>query len=410
VREARTSFHEARQGQSCFDACGERELACQSLWFELLNSCAVLRAAFPAARECSEGFYGRDLPAFRPEDSTLLVNQKPRVYAASCGGKHSKTRRVCACGFRKGGPTSSRTFHTVYNVQPSRHFEWQVRYMHLWFRQAGMPGAITRLLTANGPDSLMGQVPTHVAPPPHNPRDPGYSPYNKPSAVAHWLAQAQPTEDVVLVIDPDCMFVSRMEVVVEEGAPIAQQAFYNFDVDSDDPPMQIARRYCRNCTFLDPIAVPIIIHRRDLARIAPLWLQKTMEIRNDRANWPNCWDNRTCHGTGLGWTAEMFGYVFAASELGIRHEIWDLQVVPPVHKEVITSIIHYHVEVPLPDGRVWYKHADDACCRIPWPVPPDTDNVTRTVISKLHQAHELLGDYNHTWPEPRSNKYLPESR
>jgi hypothetical protein len=29
---------------------------------------------------------------------------------------------------------------------------------------------------------------------------------------------------------------------------------------------------------------------------------------------------------GLGWTAEMFGYVFAASELGIRHEIWNLQV------------------------------------------------------------------------------------
>jgi hypothetical protein len=32
--------------------------------------------------------------------------------------------------------------------------------------------------------------------------------------------------------------------------------------------------------------VPIIIHRRDLLKIAPLWLSKTMEIRNDRRNWP----------------------------------------------------------------------------------------------------------------------------
>ena len=30
----------------------------------------------------------------------------------------------------------------------------QVRYMHLWFNQAGMPGRITRLLSAAGNDHL----------------------------------------------------------------------------------------------------------------------------------------------------------------------------------------------------------------------------------------------------------------
>ena len=59
--------------------------------------------------------------------------------------------------------------------------------MHLWFKQADMPGRLTRLLTANAPDSLAATIPTHVAPPPRNPRDPGYSPYNKPSSVEHWL-------------------------------------------------------------------------------------------------------------------------------------------------------------------------------------------------------------------------------
>lgn len=105
----------------------------------------------------------------------------------------------------------------------------------------------------------------------------------------------------------------------------------------------------------------------------------------------SCWDNRTCSNIGLGWTAEMFGYVFAASELGIRHEIWDLQVdsrlfyshnqsltyeqfflvfiriwsskiwwfflgqvVPPMHNEITASIIHYHIKVELSDGRSWY--------------------------------------------------------
>jgi hypothetical protein len=33
------------------------------------------------------------------------------------------------------------------------------------------------------------------------------------------------------------------------------QAFYHFEMQSDEVAMQIARRYCKNCTFLDPIAV-----------------------------------------------------------------------------------------------------------------------------------------------------------
>ena len=41
-------------------------------------------------------------------------------------------------------------------------------------------------------------------------------------------------------------------------------------------------------TIIDGLQVPIIIHRRDLERIAPLWLEKTKEIRKDKKNWPKC--------------------------------------------------------------------------------------------------------------------------
>ncbi len=48
--------------------------------------------------------------------------------------------------------------------------------------------------------------------------------------------------------------------------------------------MQIAQRYCRGgvCEHFDPVAVPVVIHRRDLERLAPLWLQYTRDIRRDR--------------------------------------------------------------------------------------------------------------------------------
>ncbi len=70
-----------------------------------------------------------------------------------------------------------------------RYFEWQVRYMHLWFKQANMLGKITRLLTANDKDHLAATIPTHVSPPPSVPDDAGYTPYNKPAAVKHWLSE-----------------------------------------------------------------------------------------------------------------------------------------------------------------------------------------------------------------------------
>ena len=63
--------------------------------------------------------------------------------------------------------------------------------MHFWFKSSNMSGRITRLLTSNGPDDLASIIPTHVSPPPIVPEDPGYTPYNKPSAVDHWLKKVR---------------------------------------------------------------------------------------------------------------------------------------------------------------------------------------------------------------------------
>ena len=83
-----------------------------------------------------------------------------------------------------------------------------------------------------------------------------------------WMAQAAPTEDNIIIVDPDCMFVKKMDIMVEEGSPIAQQAFYNFDFDEDDVdtvgrgvakvyildplpfPSSSPPRYCQNCPSL----------------------------------------------------------------------------------------------------------------------------------------------------------------
>jgi hypothetical protein len=44
-------------------------------------------------------------------------------------------QRLCACGSSvdvNGTPTTSALFHTVFNVQSTRYFEWQSRHFMFW--------------------------------------------------------------------------------------------------------------------------------------------------------------------------------------------------------------------------------------------------------------------------------------
>ena len=59
-------------------------------------------------------------------------------------------------------------------------------------------------------------VPTHVAPP-YNWGADVYKAYNKPLSLMHWLENAHPSEDVIIIVDPDCYFVRpfAMQELVE---------------------------------------------------------------------------------------------------------------------------------------------------------------------------------------------------
>ena len=280
IVEGRSAFLVSPAGASCEDTCRSAgDMVCDVLWFPPLNNCEVLAAAFPDRKQCSVGmFAGGDAPGFRPSDGTTMVNSAAKAFPSSCHSQHNSTQRLCGC-------ERAQTLHTVYSVQPTPYFKWQVNWLHYSFRQVQMRGEITRLLSAEAADEL-SHIPTHVSRPLQVGND-SYSPINKPNALVQWLAHAKPTADAILVIDPDCIFVQRLDREVREGRALGQQAYFNFDFADgeaqDNLAAQVARRYCKGCRLapgsLDPVAVPILIHRKDLNKLAPRWLQKTLEMR-----------------------------------------------------------------------------------------------------------------------------------
>ncbi|KAJ1485685.1 hypothetical protein T484DRAFT_1792792 [Baffinella frigidus] len=173
----------------------------------------------------------------------------------------------------------------VFNVQSKQYFEWQLRYnifWHkqsgqsgpsryniFWHKQSGQSGPVTRLLSMGGAwptdatphpkgDHLMNEVRTHIAPEYDYSID-SYVAYNKPLAITHWLQTAKVTEDVIIVIDPDCALISPITSPVVEGKPQANQRNYSFQGYS----FHIAQHYCKGiCKHFDPIAVPVVVHRK----------------------------------------------------------------------------------------------------------------------------------------------------
>ena len=112
----------------------------------------------------------------------------------------------------------------------------QARFDYFWFERIGWKQAkFTRLLATKDPWPIT--VPTHVAPP-YNWGSDVYKAYNKPLSLMHWLQNAKPTEDIVIIVDPDCMFVRpfAMQDIVEEGKPIAMKALCKFISNSGFTP------------------------------------------------------------------------------------------------------------------------------------------------------------------------------
>mmetsp|Transcript_45476 Transcript_45476/g.73272 ORF Transcript_45476/g.73272 Transcript_45476/m.73272 type:complete len:167 (-) Transcript_45476:282-782(-) len=87
------------RGENCTAACGREGLGCWGSKAALVNTCpAMLKAFSKECEECSDLFFGRDLPAYNGAFKKCFLNQKPEEYRLACAKSEPASMRLCPCG------------------------------------------------------------------------------------------------------------------------------------------------------------------------------------------------------------------------------------------------------------------------------------------------------------------------
>ncbi|KAF3444514.1 hypothetical protein FNV43_RR14206 [Rhamnella rubrinervis] len=270
--------------------------------------------------------------------------------------------------------------HTLFSVECQNYFDWQTVGLVQSFRKAQQPGPITRLLSCTD-EEKKNYKGTNLAPTfevPSMSRHPRtgdwYPAINKPAGIVHWLKHSKDAENVdwVVILDADMIIrgpIIPWELGAEKGRPVA--AYYGYLVGCDNILAQLHTKHPELC---DKVGGLLAMHIDDLRKLAPMWLSKTEEVREDKAHWAT---NYTGDIYEKGWISEMYGYSFGAAEVGLRHKINNNLMIYPgyVPREGVEPIL-LHYGLPFSVGNWSFSkldhHEDDIVyeCGKLFPAPP----------------------------------------
>lgn len=249
--------------------------------------------------------------------------------------------------------------HTIINTECVEYFSYQcLAFVHA-FKRSGQPGNLTRVMNCS-PEMReefsqedMEIMPTYVVPQAayNNKTKDHYAPYNRPAGIMYWLEHAKPKEEWILVVDPDTYIRHPLipeKFQIQEGWVLATQYNYLKGVKNELATMHIPEVEKRYDTYAGPkgrsadeVGCFLFIRQKDLKKLAPLWLQYSEDVRENRRAWNLTGDTGTKEG-GKPWISEMYGLVYAMAHLGLKSVIDPtLQIYPEYSVDDVPHIVHY---------------------------------------------------------------------
>ncbi|KAI0511926.1 hypothetical protein KFK09_012560 [Dendrobium nobile] len=289
--------------------------------------------------------------------------------------------------------------HTLFSVECQNYFDWQTVGLVHSYHKVQQPGPITRLLSCTEEERQrykgMGLAPTFEVPSMsrHPKTGDWYPAINKPAGIVHWLKHSKDAENVdwVVILDADMIIrgpIIPWELGAEKGKAVA--AYYGYLIGCDNILAQLHTKHPELC---DKVGGLLAMHIDDLRVLAPMWLSKTEEVREDRAHWGT---NITGDIYAQGWISEMYGYSFGAAEVGLHHRISeDLMIYPGYVPRHGVEPILLHYGLPFKVGNWSFsklEHHEDGIvydCNRLFPPPPYPKEV-QMIESNPHERQGLF--------------------
>jgi len=309
--------------------------------------------------------------------------------------------------------SAGKRMHTVFSTECTPYFDWQSLGLYDSWRRVGQRGKFTRLMACDeaNPPGLDVVPDTHVHPnyATHPVSKDRYTAYNKPFSIKHWLEHVDVEADFIIVLDADMIFRAPMTVDllgVRRGAPVS--ALYTYLIGTLPENHMGVKARVPNVERTQQVGGFTVMHREDMRTLAPRWLHWTEEVRNDPDSWANTGDIYNDNGKyGPPWISEMYGYVFAAAEVGIEFQVHDDFMLypgymPPVD-ERFPVVVHYGLTFNVLDyafSKHWYHGFTVGCPdQELFQRPPDPSQLrSRGMIRRRDEIalHCAWGLYNAT--------------
>lgn len=238
---------------------------------------------------------------------------------------------------------------TVFVTTHQEDEHWCAEFLeHSWI-QAGQSGELVRLVACE-PDA---PLPMHsmarvVRTMPYNPHPyvhDEFAGYNLPAALLDWL-YSEAVDATLLLLDVKSIFLEALEMEVSPGEAVGNTWR---EWPAGDGPFGLADRYinlrafCVNRKLKPPrVQWPVLIHSRELRKMAARWLELTALIRCEAH------DN-----DGRPADAHKIAYAVAAAEYGVGHKSRKLASAPP-DRRADRAVLSYAAPICSANGdTVW---------------------------------------------------------
>ena len=312
----------------------------------------------------------------------------------------------------RGERGAHKKFHVLVTTNANVYQAWQVRVMHYWYERMRercededpdgcQMGGFTRILHDKA-DALVDEIPTCVVDRLDN--EMGFVVLSRPNAFKQYFEKCGDIEeDYVLMAEPDHLYLRPLANLMNGRTAAAFPFFY---INPKGFP-ELIRRFAgehltdQEIEDMDPIgSSPVFIHKEDLRRVAPIWHDVTLKIKQDREA-DKAW----------GWVLEMYGYTIASKIAGVRHDLRPaLMAQPPWDKGLgeffilhFTYGMDYDKNGVFTPGKIgaWRFDKRSFMAGIPpknlEPPPPGCDNeLVKRLIEMMNEASANLPN----WEDP----------